>query len=513
MTNFPGVHIQELPSPVHPITGVPTSIAAFAGWAAQGPTNRAVLVASFADFERQFGGFDANSYLGYAVSQFFENGGQQTYIVRIVGEGSGTAVSAAVGGSLKLWASSVGEWGNQLQVIVTVQPTDHTRFNLLVQLAGTPVESFANLSVNVTDAQYVVNIIDSESKYVTFIDPASDAAPTPPPMPSSTVTAAVFSGGANGAVLNPGDGNFEAALGVSQALASTPLTATSTGLQLLNGVSLFNLLCIPGETDAETIGKLQQYCFEKRALFLADCPQAAATASLTAKGALATTGGTLTPLTGPHPENAAYYYPWVQAPDPLSANRPKLFPPCGFVAGIYASTDTSRGVWKAPAGMEAILSGAVGLQFDVTDAENGALNALGINCLRQFKASGSVVWGARTLQGADQSGSQWKYVPVKRLALFLETSLYNGTKWIVFQPNGEALWAQIRLNVGAFLQGLFVQGAFQGATPQQAYFVKCDAENNPQASLAQGIVNIVVGFAPLYPAEFVITQIQQFAGQ
>jgi phage tail sheath protein FI len=154
-----------------------------------------------------------------------------------------------------------------------------------------------------------------------------------------------------------------------------------------------------------------------------------------------------------------------------------------------------------------------GLQYVLTDLENGSLNVQGVNCLREFKVYGDVVWGARTLQGNDQAASEWKYVPIRRLALFIESSLFNGTQWVVFEPNDETLWGQIRLNVGAFMQGLFLQGAFQGTTPQRAYFVKCDAENNPQSSINLGIVNILVGFAPLVPAEFVVIQIQQIAGQ
>src|SRR5262249_34035694 len=153
--------------------------------------------------------------------------------------------------------------------------------------------------------------------------------------------------------------------------------------------------------------------------------------------------------------NAAYYYPWVQAPDPLAKNKPRLFPPSGFVAGVYAATDASRGVWKAPAGIDAGLAGVSGLQYVLTNAENGLLNVQAINCLRQFKVYGDVVWGARTLAGNDQVGSEWKYVSIRRLALFIESSLYDGTQWVVFEPNDEPLWSQIRLNVGSFMQGLF----------------------------------------------------------
>jgi phage tail sheath protein FI len=153
------------------------------------------------------------------------------------------------------------------------------------------------------------------------------------------------------------------------------------------------------------------------------------------------------------------------------------------------------------------------LQYSLTDGQNGSLNPKAVNCLRQFSVYGDVVWGARTLAGNDEAGSQWKYVPIRRLALFLESSLYDGTQWVVFEPNDETLWGQVRMNVGTFLQGLFLQGAFAGTTPQQAYFVKCDAENNPASSVALGVVNILVGFAPLYPAEFVVIQIQQIVGQ
>jgi uncharacterized protein len=183
------------------------------------------------------------------------------------------------------------------------------------------------------------------------------------------------------------------------------------------------------------------------------------------------------------------------------------------VAGLWARTDGTRGVWKAPAGTAATLTGVQKLEYKLTDPENGVLNPVAINCLRNFPIYGPVCWGARTLNGADQMADQWKYIPVRRLALYIEESLYRGTQWVVFEPNDTPLWAQIRLNVGAFMQTLFRQGAFQGSTPQQAYFVQCDATTNPQASINLGIVNIVVGFAPLNPAEFVVITIQQMAGQ
>jgi phage tail sheath protein FI len=188
------------------------------------------------------------------------------------------------------------------------------------------------------------------------------------------------------------------------------------------------------------------------------------------------------------------------------------FVPCGAVAGVIARTDSQRGVWKAPAGIEAILKGVSGLTVELTDEENGILNSMGINCLKTFP-SGIVVWGARTMKGADDLSSDWKYLPVRRLALYIEESVYRGTLWAVFEPNDEELWSQTRLNVGAFMHDLFRKGAFQGTSPKEAYFVKCDSETTIQDDIHRGIVNIVIGFAPLKPAEFVMIKIQQIAGQ
>jgi phage tail sheath protein FI len=307
--------------------------------------------------------------------------------------------------------------------------------------------------------------------------------------------------------LQPGDGNFENAL---------LNDSRGYGLPLLTRVPIFNLLCVPGETDGATIQSLQAFCVRQRAFLIVDAPQTATHASLNASGPLATAigGGSPPAITmAPNAGNSAYYFPWISAPDPLAANRPRLFPPSGFMAGIYAATDAATGVWKSPAGIDAGLTGVSGLQYVLTDLENGDLNTQGVNCLRQFRVYGNVVWGARTLLGADQIGSEWKYLCIRRLALFIEASLFQGTQWVVFEPNDAPLWGQIRLNVGAFMQTLFRQGAFQGSSPQQAYFVKCDSETTTPTDQNNGVVNILVGFAPLKPAEFVVIQIQQMAAQ
>ncbi len=417
------------------------------------------------------------------------------------------SAAATAGGSLTLFANSPGVWGNTLLVSVTPQPSNPSRFSVLVQQVATTgqtvtLESFVNMSVLPTDPSYVVTVINNDSNYITFTNPLTGAVVAPTVAPGAA-TQVPFTGGADGSVLNPMDGNFESAL--------FPLANPNAGVHLLDRVDIFNLLCVPGETDAPTIANLQAYCVKKRAFMIVDSPQNTTIANMIQSGPVGSTTGSITDQSVAG--NSAFYFPWIQAPDPLAGNRSRLFPPCGFVAGIYAATDGARGVWKAPAGIEAAFIGNSGLQFAMTDLENGGLNPQAANCLRGFKVYGDVVWGARTLAGNDQAGSQWKYVPIRRLALFLESSLYDGTQWVVFEPNDATLWGQIRMNVGTFLQGLFLQGAFAGTTPAQAYFVKCDAENNPPSSVALGVVNILVGFAPLYPAEFVVIQIQQIVAQ
>ena len=286
--------------------------------------------------------------------------------------------------------------------------------------------------------------------------------------------------------------------------------ALFTGLYALDRVDLFNILCIPHAVALDDTATSKVYsdalafCELKRAFLLIDVPATIDTVQ-EAKDWL-DAHATL------RHRNAALYFPRTQVPDPVNDFRLRSVAASGTMAGIFARTDSQRGVWKAPAGVEAVLNGVVQLDIRLTDAENGVLNPLAINCLRTFPVYGGVAWGARTLVGADQLASEWKYVPIRRLALMLEESLFRGTKWVVFEPNDEPLWAKVRLNVGAYMNSLFRQGAFQGATPKEAFFVKCDAETTTEDDRNKGIVNIQVGFAPLKPAEFVVISIQQIAG-
>ncbi len=289
---------------------------------------------------------------------------------------------------------------------------------------------------------------------------------------------------------------------------------TQTGLRALDPVDIFNLLIIPADgevseaTHLDVIGQASNYAAARRAFLLVDGPP-----SWTVNGR---------PKVVEDPTkvdndvrkrvvkiNSAVFYPRLVYSD---NGLVKKIGPAGAIAGLMARIDSSRGVWKAPAGTEADLRGILGLEVNLTDAENGVLNKIGCNFERQFP-SGLVNWGARTLDGHDDFGSEWKYIPIRRLALFLEESLFRGTKWIVFEPNDEPLWAKIRLNLNAFMMSLFRQGAFQGSTPDKAFYVKCDSETTTQNDRNLGIVNIEVGFAPLKPAEFVIIKIQQIAGE
>jgi phage tail sheath protein FI len=284
--------------------------------------------------------------------------------------------------------------------------------------------------------------------------------------------------------------------------------STKTGMQALLDVDLFNLLAIPETFDmadlaaTAVIGSAAALAERRRAFYIVDAPSGKTLSSIAtwANGVLQS-------------RNAAVYFPALRIADPLDELRPRSMAPSGTMAGVYARTDADRGVWKAPAGTDATLNGVIDLTVPLSDAENGLLNPKGVNVLRSFPAYGRVAWGARTMKGSDAQADEYKYLPVRRLALFIEESLYRGTQWVVFEPNDEPLWSQIRLNVGAFMNQLFRQGAFQGRTPREAYFVKCDRETTTQNDINLGIVNILVGFAPLKPAEFVVIKLQQIAGE
>jgi uncharacterized protein len=654
--SYPGVYIQEVPSGVRTITGVATSITAFVGYTARGPDNKARRIHNFGDYERVFGGLQADSEVSYAVQHFFDNGGTDAYVVRVPKSDADVAAitvfdktGAGRKKALVLTAVSTGEWGNQVFVDVDHRAVgDSSEFNLTITDSATErVERFARVTTDSTKSRYVksiVNDVDNGSQFIVCND--SDAGAGRPPqtgtvggdidvttlkndkdysikitcdLPAGTITneeVVVFKkdeplpasalgvarllerrinalvdekfksvlrvrcdvadtdqslrlwvdqldGAVTDAIITVSAGAPNSALSMLKLDAAnvdetvahyllgvgrtvnvqsgatagddgTDLPVTGdligsegqfTGIYALAKVDLFNILCIPDATRAgrgnptvlytdsggETVdpnqvfAKAHKFCEDHRAFLVIDAPPPVNDADRAAgwKGGGLTVKG----------KNAAAYFPRLRLADPLDKFKLRTFAPCGVVAGLYARTDATRGVWKAPAGTEATLTGVQAQAYTLTDLEHGTLNPLGLNCFRKFPVYNHVAWGARTLEGADVDASEWKYVPVRRLALFLEESLFRGTQWVIFEPNDEPLWAQIRLNVGAFMHSLFVLGAFAGKSPRDAYRVKCDAETTTQDDVNRGVVNLLVGFAPLKPAEFLIIKIQQLAGQ
>lgn len=723
---YPGVYIQELPSPVHTISAVATSIAAFVGYTGRGIDNRAEELFSFSDYERLFGGLASDSELSYAVQQFFQNGGAQAYVVRVPRHGA--AGAQVVFGGMTFTALSSGTWANG-ELLLDVdyegvdQVADPTAFNLTItDLTTDSTESFPNLSLNTARSNFVAAVVNdpdngSQIVNVSVVNPApstppavtgivgtaltnaailkaasaqvalpgtvkvektnalvtasapvnlqalrvgqyvifsSDATQTPYQVTAISLSAGTFTlavpytqttdAAATASVLNGiASADFSLILTTTSPAAAAPLPLTipvlpngstipqtvaglaavlqqkmnavlalqipgasvqcsvitsgtgqairisallpqapdavvvisggnaatllnlpttanvahyalgtgntsfgsqtsSTagsdgtglpetgdiigdeltfkGIYALNKVDLFNLLSIPDATRAmggdpssldTNINTSAIYsaaialCDQRRAFLLVDPPPNVKNVQSAVDWKTSQLGIT--------DANGAAFFPRLRLADPLNQYQLRTFAPSGVVAGVYATIDGSRGVWKAPAGTEATLNGVQSMVYKLSDPENGVLNPLGINCFRTFPVYGSVLWGSRTLAGADALTSQWKYVPVRRMALFLEESLYRGTQWVVFEPNDEPLWAAIRLNVGSFLQDYFRKGAFQGQTPDQAYFVKCDSDTTTQSDIDNGVVNILVGFAPLRPAEFVIIQIEQLTGQ
>jgi phage tail sheath protein FI len=517
---YPGVYIDELPSSVHTITGVPTSIAAFVGAASRGPTDAPAHCGSFGDFQRTFGGVSSASPLSYAVYQFYLNGGSDAEVVRLAPTDAVPA-TLDLGNGVKLDAIGPGTWGDSLRARVDDQTSGAAgaAYNLSVFDTSTGVlESYRNISITPGEPQTLDKVLSVSSLVelpaggtVLNAAPPANAAIDPSltdQNPFSDAYPARYTQAKDG-----GDGTT---------LRSADWTGSQmakTGIYQLYKTDIFNLLGLPG-APPDVLAPAAALCVERRAILLVD-PLATADWSSVAN-VVSVMSGPNPPLSGVDAANAAVYFPNVQIADPSQNGITVTKPPCGTVAGIAARTDVSRGVWKAPAGTDASLNGVIGLAtgldgsgtpLTMNDNDNGLLNPLGVNCLRSFPVIGPVAWGARTMRGADKLADQWKYLPIRRLALFIEESLYRGTQWVVFEPNDEPLWASIRQNVGTFMNTLFTQGAFQGATASQAYLVKCDQENNPQSDIDRGIVNILVGFAPLKPAEFVIIQIQQLAGQ
>jgi phage tail sheath protein FI len=632
-TTYPGVYIQELPSGVHTIAGVGTSVTAFVGATTSGPVDTPVRITSLAEYVRTFGApVDEAQPMGHAVSLFFQNGGRQAVVVRAVAAdakaASVTLKDDAAADVLTLTANGKGVWANRtpsagLEVAVdragsanpdslfnavVAQWALDTRTNAAVKTAE---ESYPNLSMSPASPRYALDVLGASALVVpslpgplttTTAGHSASAQPlaSPTTLPAGRrglrvavdygppVELTLFAAEAADVDKTPAeiatelqerldDAGLEAtasidgsgllqiasnATGMDSAVTVTPGPAGDvTGVLLLglawsgeevagsaehrpadiaagaaegrfgggsdgSGVGpadivpptgegglfalgtlrfpRFNLLCLPGLTSADdgAVGAAISYCRQERAFMLVDSPLAGGPPEV---GSLAAFG-----------EHAAVYYPRLSSVEARAggATRTLNLPACGAVAGVMARIDTERGVWKAPAGMGARIAGARDLTEPTDDTVSGRLNPLGINVLRVFPGAGMVVWGARTLAGDDSQSSDFKYIPVRRLTDYIASSLYLGTGFAVFEPNDPNLWSQLRLAVGTFMRGLFRQGAFQQSEARaesDSFFVTCDETVNPQSEIDLGRVNVVVGFAPLKPAEFVVITITQIS--
>jgi uncharacterized protein len=276
-----------------------------------------------------------------------------------------------------------------------------------------------------------------------------------------------------------------------------------TALDRLDEIDEANLLCLPGLSTPALLKHAESACRERRALLIADAPHGLSPT-------LMQEWAENSPLAGS--DFAALYYPWLKIADPVQPKKTHVVPPSGAVAGVIARTDIRHGVWKAPAGREAVIAGVVGLETAVSDVENTALSGSGVNAVRRMSSVGIAVWGARTLAGAEGVQSDYKYVPVRRLALFIEDSLDSGLQWVVFEPNGEDLWRAVQSTVSDFLFNLWRSGAFLGQTAKEAFFVRCDRTTMTDEDIQNGRLVIEIGFAPIHPAEFVILQIAKMLG-
>ena len=505
---YPGIYIQELQSNSHPITAAPTSITVFVGYTHPFLTDsdywgKAVQIFSFTDYELKFGGLYTSgvieSHVAYAVSQFFLNGGSNAYVVALqpnyydsedVSHGPVLPAMVAVGPvtftalqpidliPMTVTVNNVSAAGDTADVLVSYRSR---------------AETYRKVNLKFGDPNYIVTRIASASQLL-----------------SASVTGAA-----------PFVTIGQAPLGYAAGTQPSPDWTTFNELDFvgvfqqdssLDKVSVFNLLVIPGVADNSIWSEAVAFSERKMAFVIMDPP-----AQDSADGY----GDTL-PLIGddiqgsivPKSANAALYFPYIQSNDPLTGDTLHL-PPSGSVAGMFATTDNNRGVWKAPAGLQTTILNTIGVVDSgrMTDMRQGTLNLLGVNCLRDFPSIGTVIWGARTLVTDNPAYEQWRYVPVRRMALFLEQTFYANLTWVVFEPNDDPLWVAIRSSIESFMLSLFHQGAFQGDTPSDAFKVLCDSSTTTQDDIDNGVVNILVAFAPLKPAEFVVIKIAQLAGQ
>jgi phage tail sheath protein FI len=499
----PGVYVEEVPSTSKPIEGVGTSIAAFVGLAPGGPVNTPMRISNWTQFAKIFGDpsepdngpFMEGAYLAHAVYGFFQNGGGLCWVVRVgAGDGNAKAQAALPAASDKsieaFHVEAIGEGNGSVKVELSEEPSagegaDPT-YKLVVDAGTDGKEDYEGLTLK-KGRQNLATKVNSASKFVKITEAAGlpDARPA-----TGTYTLSAPSQSAED--VNAGD--FEGDV------------ARRKGMGGLAAVDEITMVCMPDAMSLAANGDDAQLR-DLQGKMIAHCEGAGdrmaildAPPNLLPQEILEWRMNTA----GYDSKFATLYYPWIEVMDPLS-NQPMLVPPSGHVAGVWCRTDASRGVHKAPA--NEVVMGVNGLGFQVTQGEQGGLNKVGINCIRSFPGRGIRIWGARTLS----SDPEWRYINVRRLFNYIAESIMEGTQWSVFEPNDERLWMQLRIAASNFLTRTWREGALFGATPEQAFFVKCDAETNPPEVIEAGQVICEIGIAPVKPAEFVVFRLSQFS--
>ncbi|WP_287128394.1 phage tail sheath subtilisin-like domain-containing protein [Candidatus Cyanaurora vandensis] len=513
---YPGIYIEELPSNARTITAAPTSVAVFSGYSHPYRTRNfdtAVEIFNFTDYEREFGGlYDSGLIeinLAHAVNQFFLNGGSVAYVVGLEPKYYNSSGAAVGGGTIPRPETNIGdiqfqglEPTDQTTMTVTVNNLSATSDTADILIAyGSRVEVFRGVNLNATSPDYIEKRLGTDSDPTAARSALVRVRPTPPAIAYSGVFTAALQQSLPMATLP---------VGFAGTFSATDFTQVFQADSSLDKVRIFNLLVLPGVVANEILSAALAFCERKQAFFIMDpAPQAGADSS----------NPLVPPINDfvdalPKSPNGALYFPYLRTTNPLNGRVLEL-PPSGYVAGIYARTDLNRGVWKAPAGLETTLLNTIGVvdRGRMTDPRQGVLNPRGVNCLRSFPGVGTVVFGARTLVTENPAFQQYRYVPVRRLTLFIEQTLYRNLGWAVFEPNDEPLWLALRTTVDNFMLSLFSQGAFQGGTPSLAFQVKCDASTTTQTDIDNGVVNLIVAFRPLKPAEFIVIKIAQLAGQ
>jgi uncharacterized protein len=492
----PGVYVEEVQSGARPIEGVGTAVAAFVGFAERGPFHEPTLVASWNQYVQLFGGFVEGHYLPHAVYGYFANGGGTAYVVRIGGSAAGSEQPVGnepvmLGG---LRVAALPSAGGEVSVEVADADGENPpedRFKLLVREGGKVVETF-DVSTRRNVKNYVVNQVRERSKLIEVSEQAGTAL-TRPDKQSVTL---------------PGAPARDGALTRVDTQEYVGDVAARTGFGGLETVDEITMVAVPdlmsahqrGMIDAEGVKAVQlaviSHCEQMgdRVAVLDTPPDMNAQRVRNWRQDEA----------GYDSRYAALYYPWLKVFDPATG-RTTMVPPSGHVAGVWARSDTERGVHKAPA--NEVIRGAVDLQIALSKGEQDLLNPIGVNCVRAFPGRGIRIWGARTLS----SDPAWRYLNVRRLFNYLEESILIGTQWVVFEPNDDRLWSSIRRNITGFLLEEWRRGALFGRTAEEAFYVKCDRDNNPQESIDLGQVICEIGVAPVKPAEFVIFRLAQFS--